>query len=132
MMNTLIDKQRMGCKIVHDIEDYERFDIVIAKETNGVQIVKRIIGLPGEEVFIDENGNIYIDGNILEEHYGKETIKDPGNAFHIVTLGEDEFFLLGDNRNNSLDSRFDIVGPVPMERMRGKVVWYKDHSKPSK
>lgn len=129
MMNTLHDGDFMMCRRVKDASKFERFDIVIATMEDGTQIVKRIIGLPGEEVFIDENGNIYINGNILEESYGRERIKDPGRAYQIVTLKENEFFLLGDNRNNSLDSRFEEIGNVPLNRIKGIVVKYKDHSK---
>ena len=61
--------------------------------------IKRIIGLPGETVQIDSNGVIYIDGEELEESYGREVIQNPGEAAEPVELGEDEYFVLGDNRN---------------------------------
>ena len=99
-------------KISYRFHDPERFDIIIFPyqwEPN-TYYIKRIIGLPGETIQIDDEGNIYIDGEVLQEHYGLERIKNPGSAREPITLGEDEYFVLGDNRNNSEDSRFTQVG----------------------
>ncbi len=82
--------------------------------------MKRIIGLPGETVQIDLSGNIYINGEILEEDYGLEPINFPGLAQDPITLGEDEYFVLGDNRNNSSDSRDPSVGNIKRDDIMGK------------
>ena len=98
----------------------ERFDVVefYPGEDTSIQYIKRVIGLPGETVQIDEEGKVYIDGEVLTEGYGKEPILDAGCASGDgVTLGEDEVFCLGDNRNNSLDSRF--IGPVKISQIYG-------------
>lgn len=129
MMNTMEDGDFFVCKRVHDIEEIERFDIVTVKSKTGLQIVKRVVGLPGEKVFISCDGLIYINGELLEENYGKDVIEDPGAGLYAMVLGEDEFFLLGDNRNNSIDSRFAEVGLVKFEDFLGKAILYKDHSK---
>ncbi len=110
-------------KISYRFHDPERFDIVVFpfRHEKGKNYIKRIIGLPGETVHINKEGTIYINDEPLEESYGLEVIKNPGNAYEPITLGEGEYFVLGDNRNNSEDSRFDEVGIVHREEILGKV-----------
>ena len=92
-------------KISYRFRDPQRFDIIVFpyQYKEDTYYIKRIIGLPGETVQIDANGTIYIDGKELDESYGREVIKDPGIAAEPITLGEDEYFVLGDNRNASSD-----------------------------
>ena len=101
-------------KISYRFHDPERFDIVVFpfRYAEKTYYIKRIIGLPGETVYIDEEGTIYIDGEVLNENFGKEVIQDPGRAYEPVKLGTDEYFVLGDNRNNSSDSRDPVVGNI--------------------
>lgn len=109
-------------KITYRFSDPERFDIIVFpfEYQQDTYYIKRIIGLPGESVRIDEDGNIYINGEILEEHYGAEVIKDPGNAYNEVILREDQYFVLGDNRNNSSDSRNPAVGLIHRDNIVGR------------
>ncbi|MBO5054964.1 MAG: signal peptidase I [Lachnospiraceae bacterium] len=109
-------------KISYRFSDPERFDIIVFpfRYAEKTFYIKRIIGLPGETVYIDEEGTIYIDGEILEEDYGKEVITDPGRAYEPITLGEDEYFVMGDNRNNSSDSRDPVVGNIHRDEFVGK------------
>lgn len=108
-------------KLTYRFQDPKRFDIIVfPNRYSGKLYIKRIIGLPGETVQIDYEGNIYINGEILKEGYGKEIIKDPGLAADPIVLGEDEYFVLGDNRNNSLDSRRESVGVIHREEIIGR------------
>ena len=109
-------------KITYRFQDPQRFDIIVFpfKYKENTYYIKRIIGMPGETVSIGEEGNIYINGEILEEGYGKEVILDPGNAYEPVTLKEDEYFVLGDNRNNSSDSRSASVGLIHRKDIVGR------------
>ena len=109
-------------KLTYHFSDPERFDIIVFpfQYEENTYYVKRIIGLPGETVQIDLEGNIYINGEILEEDYGLEPILFPGLAAEPITLGEDEYFVLGDNRNNSSDSRDASVGNIHRDDIVGK------------
>ena len=109
-------------KISYRFRDPKRYDIIVFPfhyEDNTFYI-KRIIGLPGETIQIDGEGNIWVNGEILEESYGREMIRDPGLAAEPITLGEDEYFVMGDNRNNSSDSRVEAVGNIHRNEIIGR------------
>ncbi|MBE6015164.1 MAG: signal peptidase I [Lachnospiraceae bacterium] len=123
MENTLFNNESVIVdKISYRFSDPKRFDIIVfpykhAKDTN---YIKRIIGLPGEKVRIDGEGTIYINGEVLPESYGREKIKKAGRAEEEITLGDDEYFVLGDNRNNSSDSREPSVGNIKRSDIIGR------------
>ena len=111
-------------KVTYRFSDPKRFDIVVFpfKYKEKTNYIKRIIGLPGETVQIDEYGCIYINGEILPESYGKEIISSNriGLAYEPIVLGEDEYFVMGDNRNHSTDSRTEVVGNVKRSEIIGR------------
>ena len=109
-------------KVSYRFGNPKRFDIVIFPYEYGDNqyFIKRVIGLPGETVSIDDDGTIYIDGQVLMENYGAEVIVDPGRASGGVKLGENEFFVMGDNRNHSMDSRDPSVGSIKKSKIIGK------------
>lgn len=127
MESTLFDGDSLLMdKLSYTFGEPKRFDIVVFNYDEGAKVyyIKRVIGLPGETVYIDENGIIYIDGEVLPESYGREVIKNPGRAGEIITLGPEEYFCLGDNRNNSSDSRMEDVGNIKRTDIRGKA-WFR-------
>ena len=111
-------------KISYRFADPKRYDIVIFPYKYGDRqyFIKRVIGLPGETIRIDAEGNIYIDGMILKETYGAEIIQDPGRAVSEVTLGTNEYFVMGDNRNHSMDSRDASVGNINKKDILGRAL----------
>lgn len=114
--NLLVDK------LSYRLHDPKRFDVVVFpyQYADKTYFIKRIIGLPGETVRIDDTGSIYINDELLMEAYGKEVIEDSGLARDGITLGADEYFVLGDNRNDSSDSRFVSVGNIKGSQIIGK------------
>ena len=122
MKNTLNDGDHLIVdKITYRMREPVRYDIIVFpfRYKENTFYIKRIIGLPGETVQI-AGGEIYIDGEILKESYGREVIKDPGIAESPIELGEDEYFVLGDNRNESSDSRDPSVGKIRREEIVGR------------
>lgn len=114
--------------IVNKIEYYlkspKRNDVIVYKQSNrehSYYEIKRVIGLPGETVKI-KNGIIYINDEALKEKVKTETIENAGLAEEGIKLDDNEYFVLGDNRNDSEDSRFASVGNVLKNEILGKSV----------
>ena len=108
-------------KLSYRFHDPERYDIIVFpyQHAENVYYIKRIIGLPGETVQVID-GYVYINGELLDEHYGAEVMLDSGIAKDPIELGDDEYFVLGDNRNHSSDSRDASVGVLKKDQLVGR------------
>ena len=109
-------------KLTYHFKEPKRFDIIVFpyQHEENTYYIKRIIGLPGETVLVID-GHVYIDNEILSSDvYGAEVMDSPGIASEPVVLGEDEYFVLGDNRNHSSDSRDPSVGVLKREYLIGR------------
>lgn len=127
MYPTYEDKEFIICNRFLNTKDYNRGDVVIfysgTKYISDVYI-KRIVAIPGDELYIT-NGYLYVNGEKQETVL--PLMKSSGNAHEIIKLQEDEFFVLGDNRNNSKDSR--IIGPVKSDKIIGRVIHQREPKK---
>ena len=122
MQPTLVNHDQLIVeKVTYYFSDPKRYDIIVFPypENPGKHYIKRIIGLPGETVQIID-GYVYINGELLDEHYGNAVMSYAGVAEEPVVLGDDEYFVLGDNRNNSEDSRYAAVGNIKRSEISGR------------
>ncbi len=127
MENTLSHEDHLILeKVSYRFEEPTRFDIVVfrpyeSQEKEDTYYIKRVMGMPGERIQVID-GQIYINGEILQEDYGTEAINDfrAGIAKEEILLEKDEYFLIGDNRNNSTDSRDETIGPVKRDTIIGR------------
>ncbi len=121
MMNTLKNNEFMvTTKYDYLLGNPERFDIVICNYPNvsdGKYRVKRVIGLPGETIELIE-GNLYVDGKLVEQNF---EMTENATNFGPYAVPEGQYFVMGDNRNNSKDSRSPLVGPLDRSMIKGHV-----------
>ena len=121
MMNTLTDSDFMiATKFDYWLGDPERFDIVICNYPNtsdGKYRVKRVVGMPGETIEL-VGGRLYVNGEFVEQNFDMTPNQ---TNFGPFTVPQDHYFVLGDNRNNSKDSRSPMVGALPRSMVKGHV-----------
>lgn len=103
--------------LLYKLSSINRFDIIVLdEEKDNEKIIKRVIGLPGDTVAI-KKGKIYINDKVIDDEYAYGETSD----YDKVTLGDDEYFILGDNRLISKDSRY--FGPIKEKEIKGKIVF---------
>lgn len=126
MSPTLENRQEILInRFIYSVTDPKPNDIVVFLPNGNEKshyYVKRVIGVPGDTVQIKE-GAVYVNGKLFDEAIETAAILDAELAAEEITLGEDEYFVLGDNRNNSEDSRYANIGNVKKEYMIGKA-WF--------
>lgn len=109
-------------RFIYKVRSPKRGDVIVFLpngNSNSHYYVKRVVGLPGETIQI-KDGKLYIDGLLLEEGANFDKMADGGIAVNEVCLEEGQYFVLGDNRNNSEDSRSANIGPVYENYIIGK------------
>ena len=120
------DEQVLVNKFIYKVSKPKKNDIIVFKPNGNKKspyYLRRVIATPGDSVQI-KNGMIYINGKMLQENRRVATIENPGIANKKIRLNKDEYFVLGDNRNNSEDSRYSSVGNVKAKYIEGKA-WLK-------
>lgn len=130
MNDTLMDGDKILInKLSYRFTSPKRFDIIVYRQSgkeHSYYSVKRIVGLPGDTIQI-KDGNVYIDDEKIEEKVSVEEMVNGGLAMEKIKLDEDEYFVLGDNRNDSEDSRFASIGNIVRDEIVGKA-WIRTNS----
>ena len=126
MEPTLREGEYLFCIKIKAFYRPQRGDVVLARTGKGYEneLVKRIIGMPGDEIDIDDaTGLVFVNGEALEETYLKEATFPKGDVAYPFTVPPNQYFVLGDNRKVSLDSRYSEIGTVEKGKIDGLVVW---------
>lgn len=110
-------------KLTYRLRDPKRYEIIVFPGPEGGDqfFVKRVIALPGETVKI-KDGKVYVDDREVKD-YSKDHTTDQGELKKEIKLSQDEYFVLGDNRDNSNDSRYKEVGPVKRSKIIGRIIF---------
>ena len=118
MQPTLDEDEVLVC---FNTKSFDRGDLIAFYYNNRI-LVRRVIGVPGDQVDIDENGQVIVNGIAIDEPYVKEKNFQPCDVVLPTMVEAESYFVLGDNRPLSMDSRSESVGPIPYENIVGKVV----------
>ncbi|MFK4294635.1 signal peptidase I [Bacillus sp. RC240] len=137
MENSLFNNDKVLINhLIHSIEDLQRFDIVVVNSplenaSNNKTIIKRVVGLPGDTIEF-KSQQLYINGLVEKDLYSKGETADFSlkSIYGLDRVPNDTIFVLGDNREESLDSRFKEIGFISLNNIEGKVVLrYKPFNK---
>ncbi|MCR5271442.1 MAG: signal peptidase I [Lachnospiraceae bacterium] len=112
-------------RFIYIVSEPKRDDVIVFLPNGNEKshyYIKRVIGVPGDTVQI-KDGVVYVNGEVYEDELDAQAIADAGIAEEEITVGDDEYFVLGDNRNNSEDSRYANIGNVKKEYINGKA-WF--------
>lgn len=113
-------------RFIYKVTNPKQNDIVVFLPNGNEKshyYVKRVVAVPGDTVLI-QDGALYVNGELFDEEIEVASMEDAGLAAEEITLGEDEYFVLGDNRNNSEDSRYANIGNIKKEYIIGKA-WFR-------
>ena len=120
MLPTLHDRERLlVSKVQYYFREPRQGEIVVFKATEERDFIKRVIATAGDEIWVQSDG-VYVNGEKLQEDYVLENAREP---FGPVIVPENTVFVLGDNRNNSMDSRHPNVGFVELKKIKGKAMF---------
>ena len=101
-------------------KNVSRGDIIVF-EKDGISLIKRVIGVPGDMLYLKDDGTVCVNDEVLDEPYVFQKSIGEADMQFPVSLGEDEFFVMGDNRMESIDSRSTKVGIVKRQSITGKI-----------
>ena len=125
MESTVSDgSQILVNRFIYNVKSPKSGDVIVFLPNGNEKshyYVKRVIGVPGDKVQI-KSGLLYVNGELYDTE-DTDTIKNAGVAEEEITVGEDEYFVLGDNRNSSEDSRYANIGNIKKEYIKGKA-WF--------
>jgi signal peptidase I len=120
MQPTLHDRERLiVSKVQYYLRQPRQGEIVVFKATDDRDFIKRVIGVAGDEVRVDRQG-VWVNGSLLDEPYLLEQARE---QFGPAVIPPGTIFVMGDNRNNSMDSRHPSVGFVPLGLLKGKAMF---------
>ncbi|SFG11069.1 signal peptidase I [Lachnospiraceae bacterium C7] len=123
MTDTLKNEQQVFVnKFIYKIRKPKKNDIVVFKpngNTKSHYYLRRVVATPGDTVQI-KDGAVYVNGKIYQDEREYDSIENPGVASKKIKLKKDEYFVLGDNRNYSEDSRYSNIGNVNIKYIEGK------------
>ncbi len=121
MEPTLFDGDQLVIdKLSYRFGEVERFDIIVFPYEPKLYYIKRVIALPGETVSIVD-GEVLVNNEVIDDEFGFDIIMNYGNNLPL-TVPEDEYFVMGDNRNKSSDSRYTDVGTIDKDDIIGKAI----------